>query len=950
MNGTSGVSSGFTESVNLVPRSSSATIGDVTSSSATTDVSPTTTTQQVTGFIDDASNMNVSLPAVVSPTLNAIKDSMETRTHSIIDVISRPVEVARGTWTDTETLGTILQNLSFPQAIFDASPNVVDKLNFFAFLRADVCVRVMVNANTFQQGKLLGYFTPFTQYVGERANVSDFISSYTTFPYVINDASVGNSTDLLIPYVAPYSSYRLFDKTGNIGNFTLRVLNGLQSGNCNYTVYAWFTNISVDLPSGLNNALTADAVVVKQLRAAIKHYGNKRVSDRLNSAMKVFKAQIAGETEQKSNRLISSTFHAIHEAGQLVAGIPMLAPVAGPVSWVAKAIAHVAEYFGYSKTQDVSGMRKIGQIPAYGYTNASGIDSGVVLGCTQDNAIEARGDMFGSKVDDMDISYLVKHRCYVDGFTMSTGDSATTLLYSFPVTPGWCKFVSTEGCFQPTMTAFVASIFNFWRGGLKYKIQAAKTAYHSGRLRIVYIPGSFSTDVDSPEQAYNWIFDLRTQSEIEFSIPYNNILEWQPCNLTDQVASNTSTGTIRIEVFNELRAPDSVAQNIEFNVWISGESDLQFSVPTFQRYVPSLPGITAPFRAQVLGAAQDAGFNDMSDKPKMFETSHANRVDPCKFSIGEYVSNLRYLTRRFSPFFNLGNGEGDYVELPNYYFGSPFVFGQTLSTFKMPPLDYISYIYRFFRGGTRWKAMLSGPVTFGGYQEMILAHGVPSVRSPSTISEVLYNRFFSGTCTFAHRVWNIVNPVIEVTAPFYSQVPIRAIVGTDEPQPPFLEDSAVLYKKQVFGTNADANVEFYRAASDDFTFGWVVGPPRLRPRDGAVTVLEFGNALLNQYDAPGQTWTILTVPVTPLTLPASTTFQIAISSVASVVCAFNTTGGTENVTVPLVTFTARTSAASDSVLCSAEVIPTDSSAVFNATASFANVVALNTVSVIMYEV
>jgi hypothetical protein len=835
---------------------------------ATPDVRPSTKTHQVTGFIDDATSMEVSLPSLTTPDRKAISDSLESRVHTIVDVLSRPIVVSSFDWTPSSIRGEQLLKLDFPQALFDSSPNMIDKLNYFAFLRADVAIRVMVNANTFQQGKLLGYFTPFVEAIGDRAVASDFLTSKTAFPYTICDASVGNTADIIIPYVAPYSSYRLRDQVGNIGTFFLVVLNSLTLLDSTVTVQAWFTNISVDLPSGMRNNLTLNSTVLNDLQDALaKGDDNVKIVKKLQKVASKYKAQVAGEDAQKSKGIISSTLHTISKIGEVASDIPMIAPVAAPLSWITKAAAQVAEYFGFCKGVNLATPSRFAQIPAFGFTNAGGLDSGLVLGSSPDNSIQHRGDMFGSKVDDMSITYVCSHRCYVDSFEFDTSQNVGTLLYEIPVAPGWCKYNAAQACFEPTLTAYVASMFNFWRGGLRYKIQAAKTAYHSGRVRITYIPtpGSDSVDLD---QAYNWVFDLRNQSEIEFTIPYNNILEWAPCDLTDQPFSRTTIGSLQITVYNVLRRPDSVSPSVEFNIWVAGDSDLQFAVPTFQRYVPSKPSaeltidnytkaamrrkrqIDAEVKArpkyvaQVLGTAQDQGFNDMSHKPQLFSTSHKDKLAPCKFSIGEYIMNLRYLTRRFDEAASFPLTQTSVFSLPNYYFGDLYDPEEdNISTFRIPPVDYISYIYRFFRGGIRWKAMYNGPVVSGGYQEMVLSHGIPSTREPAAITIPFYDRVAKGTNTFRHRVYNALNTICEVTAPFFSNTPIRAITGVDVKQPELLEDSSTLHAFVGFTSQTGASVEFLKAAADDFSFGWIVGPPRLRPREGQLVQLDFAVAV-----------------------------------------------------------------------------------------------------------
>lgn len=843
-------------------------MGDPAQVVTISDTGPVAKSQQVTGFIDDAADRPSSLPHIRRPENSAIGSSLETRVHSIVDVLSRPVLLTSDTWSDSQIRDDIVFKADFPDDLFNTSSNLEDKLNYFAFLRADVCIRIMVNANTFQQGKLLGYFTPFDPLVGNRNVASDFTSSYTVFPHVLVDASVGNSADLCIPYVSPYSSYRLTDNIGNIGTFYLNVLNPLKSGQCTFSVYAWFTNISVDMPSGKENSLSASSQFLSGLRRAVKKLGVDKVKESFPN-ISDFKGQVAGEDEQKSSGIISSTAHTISQVADSVSGIPILADIAAPISWVSKAIAGVAEYFGYSKSQNLSTPTRYANVPGYGWTNASGVDSSVVLGCTQDNSIEPRGDMFGSGADDMEITYICKHKCYVDSFTFASNQAPGELLYSFPVTPGWCQFENEV--YQPTATAFIASIFNYWRGGLKYKIQAAKTAYHSGRIRIVYLPGSSTSEVDDAEQAYNWVLDLRNSSEIEFVVPYNNILEWSESRLSSGVGAVGSIGTIRIEVLNELRRPDSVSADIEFNVWIAGESDLQFAVPTFQNYVPSLPDVGEPlantvaskdpvlntigllgglsglpsefsrralgmpeveteYEGQVLGNFQDTGFNDMSDKSPMFRMSGNDMVSPCKMSIGEYVPNLRYLTRRFGIVQTKATSTEDlYVELPSYYFTRVFnPANDNLATYQISPVDYISWLYRFFRGGIRWKFLATSNGLDQGFQEAVLVNDFESSRTITDVTETVFNSIFVAAQSFWHRVYTILNPVLEITVPYYSQTPVRPIVGGDTKQPKLLDDNAVLYHSHITGGSGSVNI--LKAAHDDFSFGWLVGPPKLRPR------------------------------------------------------------------------------------------------------------------------
>lgn len=874
------------DNTHLLARPEMDTMGDPADVITVSDSAPRAMSQQVTGFIDDAANRPSSLPSIQKPDATTMGSSLESRVHSIVDVLSRPVLLVSGDWNDSSNPGDTIFSADFPSLLFNASPNLTDKLNFFAFLRADVCIRILVNANTFQAGKLLGYFTPFDRLVGNRATVSDFTTSYTAFPHVLVDASVGNSADLCIPYVAPYSSFRLTDNTGNIGSFFLTVLNPLRNGECTFTVYAWLTNISVDVPSGKENSLSSSSGLLTALKRLIREGGYEDIKKALGVTK--FVGQVAGESETKSTGVISATANKIATLSSDAATVPSLAPIAAPLTWVARAIAGVAEYFGYSKSQNVGTPSRYTNIPGYGWTNSSGVESGVVLGSSQDNAIEPRGDMFGSSYDDMDISYICKHLCYVDMFEFSTNQGPGELLYSFPVSPGWCQF--NDEVYEPTTTAFVASMFNYWRGSLRYKVQAAKTAYHSGRIRIVYLPAATTPLVDDAAQAYNWVLDLRNSSEIEFIVPYNNIVEWSQCRLGSRSGVVGSIGTIRIEVLNELRGPDSVTPTIELNVWLAGGDDLQFALPTFQNYVPSFPSnptrvtvdprdktpitFDTEFKGQVLGSFQDSGFNDMSSKAPLFKMTTSDMVTPCKTSIGEHIKSLRYVIRRFAVDrrFPLSNVDR-YLELPSYYFSRPFNESiDDINTFRITPIDYVSWLYRFFRGGIRWKFLTNSNNIDQGYQEAVLVNDYDSLRTINDIPSTVFERFFETSSSFWHRVYTIINPVLEVTTPFFSQTPIRPIVGADTAQPKLLDDTALFYHSHITGgTSATGTLDILKAAHDDFSYGWIVGPPRLRPRqrpfitvnalpatgailDGELVVFE--NAITTS-DLPDATYNVL---------------------------------------------------------------------------------------------
>jgi hypothetical protein len=116
--------------------------------------------QQVTQFVDDTGKQETSLPFPIVPNQDILASGLEDREHNIVDVLERPVKLDSFNWTDTQNFDEEIKSYDFPESIISSAPNVADKIAHFTFLRAHIEVRFVVNANTFQAGRLLAYFAP----------------------------------------------------------------------------------------------------------------------------------------------------------------------------------------------------------------------------------------------------------------------------------------------------------------------------------------------------------------------------------------------------------------------------------------------------------------------------------------------------------------------------------------------------------------------------------------------------------------------------------------------------------------------------------------------------------------------------------------------------------------------------------------------------------------------
>jgi hypothetical protein len=171
--------------------------------------------------------------------------------------------------------------------------------------------------------------------------------------------------------------------------------------------------------------------------------------------------------------------------------------------------------------------------------------------------------------------------------------------------PTFCPVGNPTG--RPTIhvtnCGFVASMFSHWRGTIVYRFAIAKTVYHSGRLRITWIPGTSKAAPTGDEIAmandfptsYTQIYDLKDTTEIIFKVPYVHrqpvlpIKFWAPENPYVEDWTDGVNGYISLSVDNPLRASSTVSGTVDITCWQAGGEDMQFFYPNTDQYVPYAP-------------------------------------------------------------------------------------------------------------------------------------------------------------------------------------------------------------------------------------------------------------------------------------------------------------------------------------------------------------------------
>lgn len=222
-------------------------------------------------------------------------------------------------------------------------------------------------------------------------------------------------------------------------------------------------------------------------------------------------------------------------------------------------------------------------------------------------------------VDETNIVSIASTESLLSGFVWPQVNQAESLLYNIRVTPAHFNKSFAGGIARLHFAACCGAVlpFKYWNGTFKIRLQIVASAFHRGRLAIVYDPVKTSL-VREDNAAYTQIVDIATCRDVTFSVGPNQDRTMLTYGLPDIIpptgalyTDNFGTsplidyemgnGTIAIYVLNELTtsAPSATIDNdIQVLVHVSMGDDFQVFVPSgnYARYMlaPGYGGARSP--------------------------------------------------------------------------------------------------------------------------------------------------------------------------------------------------------------------------------------------------------------------------------------------------------------------------------------------------------------------
>jgi hypothetical protein len=492
-----------------------------------------------------------------------MQDSNDT---DLSDFFKRPILIDQIVWG----VGGTMNAINNPWSLYFNNPKVINRIANYKLLRAKMHIKVVINGNGFYFGRGMASYHP--------AAVPD---AYATSPLVANDAVIesqrphifidpttSSAGDIILPF---YWRYNYMDITraewSQMGEMIFRSFNPLKHANGSgdpliVHVYAWCEEVSYTGLTRVN-----PSTILPQ------------------SGSEVDEANAKG--------FISKPATAIAKAAGRLKSVPSIGKYATATETVAGAVADVARNFGYCRppVTENPAPRRLHPTSSLALTNVPD----TVQKFTTDDKQELTIDpsvVNMPRVDSMNIRDIAGKESYLTKFTWSEGSNGA-LLWNSRVQPMlWAETAGPPINYWFPACAFAAMPFRHWSGSMKFRFQVACSAFHKGRLRVVYDPTNCGTD-NLMNVQYTRIIDIADMSDFTITVPHaanRTLIPYlKPPDVDTSSIYGTSAlssslagnGAIAVYVEIPLTSPNGTIDNsVEVNVFVSMGDDFEVYNPS----------------------------------------------------------------------------------------------------------------------------------------------------------------------------------------------------------------------------------------------------------------------------------------------------------------------------------------------------------------------------------
>jgi hypothetical protein len=779
-------------------------------------------------FRDGEENWTVAIPSSMDATrMVGMQEDV-----TLGEFMARPVQIAAYQWV----IGTPFNVVFNPWALFFNQRRVNNRINNFNLMQSKLKIKVIVNGTPFHFGRLMLEYAPllFANYIDDFTFTEPNLVQASQRMHLTFDPCESQGGEMELPFLWPYNSLNVQQADWEaMGLLYFREIVGLAHANNGTTavsvsVYAWAEDIKLSIPTTQNNI------------------------------------RIVGQGDEYGTKPISSIATAVSKAAGNLTKIPMIGGYARATEMIAGSMGKVAKAYGYSRPAVIDEASDM--MPKY-YSRLANTDVGDNTDkLTVDSKQELTVDpaVTGADTgDELTVANIATKQSYITQFAWAIASVPGTLLWNTQVGPMYLRNQPLGTYSIPAMT-FAALPFMWWRGTIRYRFQIVASAYHRGRIKIVYDPNQ--VDSQDANIAYTRIVDLANERDFTIDVAWGQnktFLRTAPIDPTfanafgptipvvkDTVFKN---GILSIYVLNDLVAPTDTGNTINIITYCSFVDDVEFAVPA-NGNISQLTYQNQGDEFDIANAPLDLGAKECV----------AACIEPDKTMLvyyGESVPSFRTLLKRYNrqasflyPVTTQANWQivqPDFPPSPGVCLSGlnatatvPSV-GAKVNFTNMTMLNYLAPAFLMMRGGMRVKYAFSNTTTrtitnaelarldnreLNAPEGQANAVGPVIASTPSTFAEAR----LTGNSTSGLQGFTITyvegQPILSAELPYYSN---RRFDGAKNPG--FIQStttpSGTHQVRLIMPATPLAFVDKYVSVAEDFNLVLFQGAPRLRYRN-----------------------------------------------------------------------------------------------------------------------
>jgi len=765
-------------------------------------------------------------------------EPLDSGQYNLLDMdgfFSRPVEIS----TFTIPVATAVAQEFKVWDLWSLNPAVRAKFRNFAYFRGNLKVKIAISGTPFHYGRILCAYCPFPE---ANATLQEHLSAITLQPTwkplfmnylsqqkgrVTINVNENKPVVIDIPFIAPKQMFNLYNNSAvaaisdvtsfedfaEAGSLFLYTLNDVGSvtatpSDVSVQVYAWAEDVSLGVPTGTVLAVTTES----------------------------------GSMDEREVGPVENFTTKVESISKALEVVPFIRPFAMASTLAFKSIKAFASIFGWSYPVNIGEITRVRNQPLSNGANTIGFSTAKRITLDPKQELTVDPSIVAMDRDELLIRDLAAVESFFTTFTWASTDTPLLSdLFACRVNPNLVTHFTPTGlnpaCQQPTAMAWVAQMFQFWRGTLKFRIEIVCSAYHRGKIAIVYEPNVrqaalIRADIDLNKQ-YVHIVDIQETQSFEFCIDWASPRPWQQRELdplknfqsfsADVDAQRSCNGFIYLVPFTTLQSPDD--SDVEVNVYASCE-DLRVNYITSNLFKTTRDVVT---ESGDMDTAIDLDVTCFSLNP-----TSASEKGISTYYFGEEPLSLRSLLKRFtkSQVLSVGANASTTKKLISQFNIYPDIqpaYGGSSATY-VSFIGYLRYAFLAMKGGVRKRmrpALNSGfipqaqcQITLDPPTQSIVIPGASiSTASPSGAS-------INGTVTFVYDT----NGGIEYELPYYSPnlfafSPQNTYSGVPSTMSSPLLSRAYTIENEIYGSSDAGVVIEESATAEDFMFMRFIGAP-----------------------------------------------------------------------------------------------------------------------------